>query len=325
MAAEQQLGFGRTNLDAEQLNAFRRAKRLEWVSLLVSALSVLVIMEVMGNSQAMKAAWTEDLLGLLPAAAFLVAARVAVRPPDPGHPWGYHRSVAVGHLAAAMALLVMGGFLVFDSSMTLLNREHPTIGTLRLFGHTFWLGWLMMAGLAVTAVPMVILGRMKMRLAEPLHDKVLYADAKMMKADWMTSGGAVLGLLGIGLGLWWADSVVAILIGADIFHDGISNVRNAVAGLTDATARTYDDQSAHPLVAEVTERARLEPAVHEVNVRMRDMGHVFHTEVFVVPARAISAEELLAIRDRLVDLDWKLEDLTVVPVPELPEVASQTL
>ncbi len=31
--------------------------------------------------------------------------------------------------------------------------EHPTIGTVMLFGHTVWLGWLMIAALLYSAVP----------------------------------------------------------------------------------------------------------------------------------------------------------------------------
>ena len=317
--------FGRTNLDAEQQQAFGRAKRLQWTSLGVTLLTVIVIMLVMGGSQAMKAAWIEDLLAFLPTTAFLVAAHVAQRPPNPRHPYGYHRSVAVGHLASALALLVMGGFVVYDSVMTLVAREHPTVGTVQLFGHTFWQGWLMIGGLVLTGIPTMILGRMKMKLAEPLHDKVLYADAKMLKADWMTAGGAVVGLLLIGLGVWWADAVVAALIGLDIFHDGLSNIRNVVRGIADATVRTYDDESTHPLVAEVVRVALQDPAVHETSVRIRDMGHVFHAEVFVVPTHDAPAEVWADLRERLVDLDWKLEDLVVVPVPELPEVSSQTL
>lgn len=37
-----------------------------------------------------------------------------------------------------------------------------------------------------------------------MHDKVLHADAKMNKADWMTAAAALVGVLGIGLGWWWA-------------------------------------------------------------------------------------------------------------------------
>ncbi|HRL81685.1 MAG TPA: hypothetical protein PLK46_15340, partial [Propioniciclava sp.] len=32
---------------------------------------------------------------------------------------------------------------------------------------------------------------------EQLHDKVLYADADMNKADWLTAAGSIVGILGI--------------------------------------------------------------------------------------------------------------------------------
>lgn len=320
MAADetQEVAFGRTPLPDEQRDALRRATRLEWVSLAVVTGTVALVMLVMGSSQAMKAAWIEDLLSYLPAIAFLVAARVARRRPDDAHPWGFHRAVGVGHLASALALFALGSYVVYDSAMTLLTREHPTIGTMQVLGQTVWQGYLMMAVLVVTAIPTMLLGRAKLKLAEPLHDKVLYADADMMRADWMTAGGAILGLALIGFGLWWADAAVALLIGADIVKDGVTNVRHAVVGLMDATARTHDDSGEHPLVDRVREVALTQRGVRDASVRMRDMGHLFHAEVFVVPRGRLEPDDLSVIRARLSELDWKLEDLTVVPVPELP-------
>lgn len=315
----QQVVFGATTLHDEQLEAFRRARRLQWISLPVVATTVAIIMLVMGSSQAMKAAWIEDMLSFLPPLAFLIAGRVARRAPDHNHPWGHHRAVGVGHLAASIALLVLGAFVVYDATMTLISREHPTVGTIQLFGHTFWQGWLMMAGLVVTAIPTIILGRLKMKAAKPLHDKILFADADMMRADWMTAGGAVIGLAMIGLGLWWADAAVAGLIGLDILKDGVVNVRNATRGLMDGTARTYDDKGEHPLVKNVEEAAAAEPGVAAAKVRMRDMGHLFHTEVFIIPAVELSPAALEEMRRRLASLDWKLEDMVIAPVVELPD------
>jgi divalent metal cation (Fe/Co/Zn/Cd) transporter len=96
------------------------------------------------------------------------------------------------------------------------------------------LGWLMIAALAWSAVPSVFLGRAKLPLASQLHDKVLYADAKMNRANWLTAGAAIVGVLGIGAGLWWADGAAAIIISLDITRDGFTNVRAAVADLMDS-------------------------------------------------------------------------------------------
>lgn len=224
------------------------------------------------------------------------------------------------HLVAAVALTTMGSLLVVESGLTLLQQEHPTIGTIEIFGRTIWLGWLMIAALAYTAAPPVVLGRMKMHLARELHDKVLYADAEMNKTDWMTAVRAMIGVLGIGLGIWWTDGVAAVLISTNILYDGIRNLRGAMRGLTDARATTYDDREPHPLSGKVDDELRKLSWVREARSRVRDEGHVFHVESCVVPNDRIPSLDQLAQARRVVAaLDWKLRDVVVVPVAKLPE------
>ena len=92
----------------------------------------------------------------------------------------------------------MGGFVFFDSAIKLVRAEHPPIGVIQLFGQEVWLGWVMIAALVYSGLPAVFLGRAKLRLADDLHDKVLYADAQMNKADWMTVTAAIGGAGGDG-------------------------------------------------------------------------------------------------------------------------------
>lgn len=313
--------FGRTELPEEQTRALRRAVRLEWLSIAFLASAVTVMYLTLGSSQAMKAAWLEDMLSFAPPITFLVAARAARRAPTREHPYGFHRAVGVGHLVAGTALVAMGLFLVWDSGSGLLKAEHPPVGTAEIFGTQVWAGWLMVAALAYTAVPPVLLGRAKLPLADTLHDRVLYADADMNKADWMTAAGGIVGVLGIGVGLWWADAVAALFISGSILRDGVRNVRTAVIALMDAQARTVDGRSPHPLQAQVDETLRAQPWVGAARSRVRDQGHVFHVESFVVPRSggAPTFEELEAARRAVVGLDWKVEDLVLVVVPELPQ------
>lgn len=311
--------LGHAELPTSQEKALRMAIRLQWVTIAFLITASVLVFSVLGSSQAMKAAWIEDLLSFAPPLAFLVAVRVSRRSPDSAHPYGYHRSIGIAHLVAAVALVTMGSYLLVDSALGLLEAEHPPIGVVQLFGHTFWLGWLMIAAMAYTAVPPVVLGRMKMKLAEELHDKVLYADAEMNKADWMTAVGAMVGVLGIGAGLWWADSVAALLISGSILHDGVKNLRGAVSGLMDARATTYDDALPHPLIEQVDALLLNLPWVKEARSRVRDEGHVFHVESFVVPVEEHdpSVDDLEQARTAIADLDWKLHDVVVVPVPQL--------
>ncbi|WP_313821803.1 cation diffusion facilitator family transporter [Citricoccus sp.] len=312
--------FGRTELTPELQQALRRATRLEWITLGMLAVTVTLVIVVMGNSQAMKAAWIEDMLSFIPPLAFLVAVRIIKRPPTRSRPYGNHRAAGVGHLVASVALLVMGAYLIIDSGSGLVSAEHPPIGTFHLFGHTVWQGWFMIAVMVLSIPGPVILGRMKIRIAEQLHDKVLYADADMNKADWKTGVATAVGVAGVGLGLWWFDAAAAIFVGASILKDGITNVGTAITDLADARARTITGEDPHPLVAKAEDYARSVHWVQAAGARIRDEGHVFHTEMFVVPheGSAQSPARLRELAEGIVDLDWKLEDVVVALVEELP-------
>lgn len=317
----------RHNVDDEPLpeeiaGHLRRAVRLEWITIAALVVIVGLVYLVLGNSQAMKTAWIEDMLSFIPPIAFLIGVHVTRKPATAERPFGYHRAIGISHVVASTALVMMGGYLIVDSALKLITAEHPTIGGIQLFGTTIWLGWLMMAAMVITAVPPVILGRMKLKLAPPLHNKVLYADADMNKADWMTSLAVLVGVAGIGLGWWWADAAAAIVVATSILKDGITNLKAAVAGLIDARPTSIDNQDPHPLLGEIDAYLRSLDWVRTAGARVRDEGQVFHVEGFVVPEPLETAtpERLDAARTGLLGLDWKIRDAVIATVPKLPDV-----
>lgn len=99
------------------------------------------------------------------------------------------------------------------------------------------------------------------------------------------------------------------------------NTGAAIADLMDTRATTFDDDEPHPDGRKVTDLLAGLPWVQAVATRVRDQGQFFHVEAFVVPdpARPPSVEELRRARQQCQDLDWKLLDVVVVPVPELPD------
>ncbi|GAA1168141.1 cation diffusion facilitator family transporter [Nesterenkonia sandarakina] len=314
------LNFGRTELPPELQQTVRRAIRLEWFTIGYLVVTVSLIAAVMGNSQAMRAAWVEDMLALIPPIAFLVAVAIIKKPPTRRRPYGQHRAVGVGHLISAAALLVMGSLLILESAIGLVKGEHPPIGTFHLFGHTLWQGWFMIVVMLLLIPVPVILGRMKIKLAGALHDKVLYADADMLKADWRTSLGTAVGVAGVGFGLWWFDAAAAIFVGLSVVKDGVSNMSVAVTDLTDSRARTIEGNAPHPLIMAVENYARGLEWVQDAGARVRDQGHVFHTELFIVPkdGASLTLGQLQELRAGIVEMDWKLADVVVAPVATLP-------
>jgi divalent metal cation (Fe/Co/Zn/Cd) transporter len=210
--------------------------------------------------------------------------------------------------------------MLYDSSMALINQEHPTLGHFNLFGWYLWSGWVMIAALIYSMIPPIILGHMKLPLAKELHEKTLHADATMNKEDWLTAGAAILGIFGIGMGWWWIDAVAAGFISIDVLADGVTNVRRAMADLMDH--RPTGVEKGEPLNIEQRLRQELQrlPAVIDVAVRLREEGHVFSGEIFVVLRDEQNvAVQLKALAEYATEIDWRLYNLVVMPVESVEE------
>lgn len=296
----------------DQARAMQRAVRLEWISVVYFVTAIAFTALVMGQSQAMKTAWVDDMLGLVPPISILIAAHVRRRAPDGAYPYGYHRCVTIASLCGAVALFGLGLMLLVDGAITLCSGEHPDIGDVRLLGRSVWLGWPMIVALLYSSVPTFFLGRAKHRLARVLHDKALASDALMNKADWMAGLAAILGVLGVGLGYWWADAAAGMLIALDIGHDGVENLRTVVGDLMDRRPRDVDDRDWEPVTRDLTAALERLPWVLRATVRLREHGHVFFGEVDVVPLdQAEPLRRTREVRALARALDWRVQDVCV--------------
>ena len=308
----------RFQLPPEKEQKIHKAIVLEWMTIGFLVSITIVMYLTMGSSQAMKTAWIEDVLSLIPPISFLIAIHMRDRGPDTDHPWGYRRATLLSFLMAAVAILILGLYMLYDAGHALITQHHPTIGHFDLFGWHVWAGWVMIAALIYSIIPVVILGRMKLPLGEELHEKTLHADAQMNKADWMTAAAAIIGILGVGAGLWWADSAAAGFIALEVTRDGIKNIRRAMSDLLDGRPRSVEQNK--PL--DLDERIRACVASHEgvldVGVRLREDGHVVTGEVLVVLAHwDDAARRLKAMTEAAIATDWRVHGLVLVPVAEI--------
>lgn len=313
---------------ADKRDQAAAAERLEWLTIAFLLTIVAVIALTMGSSQAMKTAWIEDLLGLIPPIVFLVASRYASRRPDADHPYGYQRALQLSFLAASMALIVFGGYMLYDASVSLFSRHHPTIGHFTFLSHSvpIWAGWPMIAALVYSMLPPILLGRRKLRIARTLHLKTLYADATMNKDDWMTAAAAILGIIGIGLGLWWADAVAAAFISLNVLRDGVINTLRAMGDLVDGRPRDVERRQPLELERQIAAAVGAMPEVAAVSARLREDGPTFRGELFIVPANGNCSPDMAArVAQTAESIDWRLHEIAVMPVSSLEDAAAGTL
>ncbi|HET7456123.1 MAG TPA: cation transporter [Gemmatimonadaceae bacterium] len=302
----------------EQRRERERAKRIAWISLgLLFAASIATALTV-GQSEAMKTAWVSDVLSMVPPIAYLVASHYELRAPSKRFPFGYFRAMSVCFLVTASALSIIGLWLFFDSGMKLLKGQRPPIGTVVLFGHQIWAGWTMMAALAFSLTMGMIVGKLKEPVAKKLHDKALEADSKLNRAEWMSEGAAIIGLLLVAFGHWWGDAAAAVLISLDIIQDGWLNIKQVVADLMDETPSVLGADETEDLPTRVKEAAERLVWVDQAAVRLREQGHVITGDVFVVPREMGDlVPRLEEASDELSKVDWRLHGLVVMPVARI--------
>ena len=292
-----------------------------WVTIAYLGGSVIIMLMLSGNSQLLKTAWIENMLSMLPSISFLIGSRYYDRPPDHHFPYGKHRSFSISFLTASVALLSIGLYILFDSLMSLLEMQRPSLGMVPLFGAAIWKGWVLIAILFVTGIISHFVGKAKMPLAKALHNKNLFTDADTQSADKRTAITGIIGMLLVGFGIWWADAVVAIIISTTVVKEGAQNTKDAVLDLMDRHPMKVERHKEDELVEKITGRVRSKVWIADVRVRAREEGQVYFAEVFVVPASGeVSAKECEDLAGEIRGMHWRLHDISIVPIVEIVDV-----
>jgi cobalt-zinc-cadmium efflux system protein len=285
------------------------ARRLEWWNIGWTLTYVAALGLAMGSSQAMRTAWIEDMLGLIPPIVFLISERYERRAANARFHYGYDRVNGLGFLIAAVALTAVGLLLLSEAVGHLLAQEHVTVGTTRILGHDVWLGWFMLAAQAYACIPPFIIGRKELPLAKRLRDKLIHTDALMNKANWQTGVAGFLGVALLGFGLWWADAVAAALISAGIIWDGWRALKVAIAELNDGVPHEFDGGH-RASDAEAIEKA-LKKRFPGSKVLLRETGRYIRAEVVgAEPPKGFGPDDL-----EIDDLEcrWRLDSIAFRP------------
>jgi cation diffusion facilitator family transporter len=281
------------SLQDERKDLISKASKYEVGTIIFMTTVVIFMYLAAGQSQSMKTALLEDALSIVPPIAFLIGHRLAGRDPDPWFPYGYRRATLIAYLAASVALVVLGLFALYEAVMALVHGTRPSLGLVSVFGYKVWEGWLMIVVLAYSVIPVMFLGKVKQRLATELGDPTLQADAATNRADWLTGLAAAFGVLGVGLGWWWSDATMALLISIDIVRDGTVYLKNAVGDLMDRTPSEIENLTTpSPLIVEIRDYLEQEWALEIIELRRRSLGLFVTGYLSVCHTDQIEEEEL---------------------------------
>ena len=208
------------------------------------------------------------------------AVRVSGRPADEEHHYGHDKFEAVSALAETALLFLLSGIVIWEAAKRLTERDSPLVEA------TVW-------AFAIIIVSMVVdffRARALSRTAKQTKSHALEADALHFSSDLASSFAVVLGLIGIRLGLPWADSAAALVVAVLVCVAGWRLGRRTIDTLTD-TAPAGAVERITAIAANVAGIVAVE------QVRARGVGEKTFIDLTVAVSRTLPLDRVTAIKD----------------------------
>jgi len=268
---------------------------------------ILAVAKLIGGmaaqSQALIADGIHSISDLVTDLLVIIAARHASHEADSEHPYGHGRiqAIATAVLAVSLALIALG--LTWDA-----------ITRLRGDGDLLSPGWLalVIAGISVVAKEAVY--QYTNRAAKALDSTLLRANAWHSRTDALSSLIVIAGVLGVMMGLAWADAVGAIGVALIILHAAFQIGREAFDELID----TGLDEDSLVMMRKTILEVPGVVGVHEL--RTRRMGSQLLADMHIHVDPLISVSEGHGIGDRVMHVlerkFMRLNDIVVHIDPE---------
>jgi cation diffusion facilitator family transporter len=211
----------------------------------------------------------------------VIALKVADRPHDDKHPYGYGKIEYISTLCASSFLFIGAGSIFFDAIKTFKQGVHEMPGD---------------AALLATIISLCFSYLMYISnkcAGTQLSSPAMLADANESRADSITSVAVLLGLIGAKLGYPNADTIAAVIVSLFIFNMSIEMFLQGINGLIDMSV---DPDMLEEVVAV---SLSVEGVVAVRSIKTRQMGQKNWIDIEIAVSRQISVLEVHAIAEQV--------------------------
>ncbi|HEV3102030.1 MAG TPA: cation-efflux pump [Candidatus Dormibacteraeota bacterium] len=220
----------------------------------------------------------------------LFAVRTARKPADKEHPYGHGRAENLAAFAEGILLVITALGIGFEAIRRLFEGGPPVNPT----GYAFAL---LIGTLLIESGRAVVLRR----VGRAADSEAMRADAIDRVADVLANAGVLLGLIGVRMGLVWADAAAALLVALVIVR--------AAGMLTWRSGDILIDRAPAGAEKQLRDAIQSVDGVREVrSVRVRRSGPNLIGDASIATGRMLSVEAATALAN-----DVKAKALSVLP------------
>jgi cation diffusion facilitator family transporter len=220
----------------------------------------------------------------------LFAVRTARKPADKEHPYGHGRAENLAAFAEGILLLIIALVIGFEAIRRLFLGGPPVDPT----GYAF----VLLVGTIVIESGRAVVMR---RVGHAVSSDAMLADSVDRVADVLANIGVLVGLVGVRMGLVWADAAAALLVALVIVR--------AAGLLTWRSGDILIDRAATGAERQLRDAIKNVDGVREVrSVRVRRSGPNLIGDISIATGRMLSVEAASALV-----IDVKAKALSVLP------------
>jgi len=211
----------------------------------------------------------------------LIALKVADKPHDDKHPYGYGKIEYISTICASVFLFVGAGTILVDALSTFKQGSHEMPGNAALLATVISLcfSYLMYTSNACAGT----------QLCSP----AMLADANESKADMITSIAVLLGLIGGKLGYPSADTIAAVIVSLFIFNMSVKMFLQGTNGLI--------DMSVDPdvMLKIIAASMKIDGVARVKSIRTRQMGQKNWVDIEIAVSGKLSVLEIHGIVEKV--------------------------
>jgi cation diffusion facilitator family transporter len=201
----------------------------------------------------------------------LIGVKLAARPPDERHPYGYERYEPLAAMGVALLMFIAVWKILGGAWSRLHSLEVP---------HVTSISFIIMLGSLVVSFG---LATWELRMSRRLSSTILKADAGRVWSDMLVSLSVIAGLAAVRAGIPWLDAVVSVVVAAFIASTAWNIARGASQVLSDAA------------VADIESIARAASGVAGVRdchrVRARGVSGMVRVDLHILVDPMMTVEE----------------------------------
>ncbi len=259
-------------------------KRVASLSLLASAgLSVLkFIAAIITGSLGLLSEAVHSLVDFGATAITWFAIKWSAQPADEEHHFGHAKIESIAALVETLLLIGIAAFIAYAAAFRLLGGTSDVEVT-----------WWALAIMVVSIVVDFNRSRALANTAKATGSEALAADAAHFQSDMWGSAAVLVGLVGVWFGVWWADSVAALLVSGVIAKIGWSLGKSTFASLMDtvpegmtANIRTITEETDGVLGVSL--------------LRVKPTGPVLFVTLTITISRMLPSNNVQALKAKLV-------------------------